>query len=108
MKNHEKRAREIHKQGNNCSTSLNKAFSEDMEISNKYPEPRSIEGKCGALLTAKKILVEIGKDDKIEEFEKEFVKKFGYTKCIDLMSHERRCNDYVGEAAKMIDEILSK
>lgn len=108
MNNHEKEARELKKQGNNCSVSLNRAFSKDTNISNEYPEPRSIEGKCGALLTALKILDEIGYSEKKEEFEKEFIKKFGYSKCFELMKHERRCNDYVGESAKIIDEILSE
>ena len=106
MSNHENRARELHKQGNNCSTSVHNAFSEDTSISEDFPAPRSIEGKCGALITAEQILKEMGKEDKIEEFEKEFVKKFGYSKCVDLMTHERRCNDYVGESAKMLDEII--
>ena len=104
---HEAKARELKKQGNNCSTSLHSAFSEDTKLSPDYPAPRSIEGKCGALLTAKKILKEIGYEDKIDEFEKEFIRKFGYSTCKDLMSHERRCNDYVGEAAIMIDKILN-
>lgn len=77
-----------------------------MNLSNDFPKPRSIEGKCGALLTAQKILKELGYEDKIEEFEKEFVKRFGYSKCIELMTHERRCNDYVGESARMLDEII--
>ena len=106
MNSHEERARELKMQGNNCSTSLHNAFSEDTRLSKDFPAPRSIDGKCGALLTAKKILQETGHADKIEEFEKEFVKRFGYATCKDLMTHERRCNDYVGESAKIIDEIL--
>ena len=77
-----------------------------MNLSNDFPKPRSIEGKCGALLTAQKILKELGYEEKIEEFEKEFVRRFGYSKCIELMTHERRCNDYVGESARMLDEII--
>lgn len=107
MMSHEAKARELKKQGNNCSTSLHNAFSEDTKLSPDFPAPRSIEGKCGALLTAKKILTEMGHADKIEEFEKEFIKRFGYATCKELMSHERRCNDYVGECAKMIDAILN-
>jgi len=108
MNSHEKRARELKENGNNCSTSLHNAFSEDIRLSDEYPAPRSIEGKCGALLTAQKILKEKGHEDKIEEFEKEFIKRFGYSKCKELMSSERRCNDYVGECARIIDEILNK
>lgn len=106
MGNHENRARQLHNQGNNCSTSLHNAFSEDTDLSKEFPAPRSIEGKCGALLTAEKILREKGHEDKIEEFEEEFVKRFGYSKCMDLMRHERRCNDYVGEAARLLDEMI--
>ena len=107
MNNHEKEARELKQRGNNCSRSVHTAFSKDTSISNEYPEPRSIEGKCGALLTALKILDDTGNSDKKEEFEKEFIEKFGYAKCIQLMSYERRCTDYVGEVSKMLDEILN-
>lgn len=106
MSNHEQKARELKEKGQNCSVSLHTAFEEDTRLSKDYPAPRSIEGKCGALLTAIKILQEKGHEDKIEEFEKEFIKRFGYSKCVDLMTHERRCSDYVGESARMIDEIL--
>ena len=106
MTKHEEIARELKKQGNNCSTSVHNAFLQDIELSKDFPQPRSIDGKCGALLTALKILKERGYEEKIEEFEKEFIKKFGYAKCKELMTHERRCNDYVGECSKMLDEIL--
>ena len=108
MSNHENEARNLKTQGNNCSKSLHTAFIKDTNINAEYPEPRSIGGKCGALLTSLKILDETGYGDKKEEFEKEFIKRFGYNKCIELMSYERRCNDYVGESAKMIDEILEQ
>ena len=107
MFNHEEKAREYKSRGNNCSTSVHSAFSEDIELSDNFPAPRSIDGKCGALLTSLKILEETGNYDKKEEFEKEFIKKFGYSKCIDLMKHERRCSDYVGESSRMVDEILN-
>ena len=106
MSNHEEMARNNHKQGNNCSTSLHNAFAEDFNLSSDYPMPRSIDGKCGALLTAIKILKEKGFEDKATEFENEFIKKFGYTKCLELVTHDRRCNDYVGECAKMLDGII--
>ena len=108
MSDHENEARDLKIQGNNCSKSLHTAFVKDTDIKDEYPEPRSIEGKCGALLTALKILEETGHIDKKEEFEKEFIKRFGYNRCKELMAHERRCNDYVGESAKMIDEIIEK
>ena len=61
-----------------------------------------------ALLTALYILKETGNEEKQEDFEREFIKRFGYSKCIQLMTYERRCNDYVGEVSKMLDEILSE
>ena len=108
MSNHEIEARKLKNKGNNCSNSLYSAFSKDVKLGGEYPNPRSVDGKCGALLTALKILEETGHGDKKEEFEKEFIKRFKYTKCIDLMTFERRCNDYVGESAKLLDEILAK
>ena len=76
MNNHEIEARKLKMQGNNCSTSLHSAFAKDTNITNEYPSPRSIEGKCGALLTALKILEETVHSDKIDEFEKEFIKMY--------------------------------
>ena len=108
MSNHEKEARELKNSGNNCSNSLYTAFSKDIKLSGEYPGPRTIDGKCGALLTALRILEETGHSDKKEEFEKEFVRRFKYSKCVDLMKYERRCNDYVGEVAKLLDEILGE
>ena len=108
MYNHEEKARMYKQMGDNCSTSVYRAFSEDVKIGEDFPQPRSIDGKCGALLTALKILDDTNNSDKKEEFEKEFVSKFGYSKCVDLMTHERRCIDYVGESSKMVDEILNK
>ena len=107
MYNHEEKAREYKQRGANCSTSVYNAFSKDVEIGNDFPQPRSIDGKCGALLTALKILDDTGNSDKKEEFEKEFISRFGYSKCVELMTHERRCIDYVGEASSMVDEILN-
>ena len=107
MNSHEAQAREIKASGKYCSVSVYTTFSKDIKLSGEYPEPRSIDGKCGALLTALRILDETGNSDKKEKFEKEFISKFGYSTCIDLMRHERRCNDYVGEVSKMLDEILN-
>ena len=105
MNNHEEDARELKMAGNNCSVSLYTAYEKDIKLSGEYPAPRSEDGKCGALLTALRILDEIGYSDKKDEFEKEFVKRLGYSKCLELMTHERRCGDYVGESARIIDKI---
>ncbi len=106
MNKYEESAREFKAQGHNCSYSVYNAYINDIELSGEYPEPRSIDGKCGALLTALRILDETGHSDKKEEFENDFIKEFGYSKCVDLMTHERRCNDYVGWSANRINEII--
>ena len=107
MKDHESMARSLKDKGNNCSASLHGAFKEDVNLTNNYPEPRSIEGKCGALLTAINILKETGNEDKIEDFEKEFIKRFGFNKCRDLVRNGRNCGEYVGQTAKMLDDIIA-
>ena len=106
MGEHEKRARNLKQQGNNCSYSIYTAFMEDKRLNGNYPEPRSIDGKCGALLTSLKILEEMGCEDKKENLEKRFIDMFGYSKCIELMTHGARCSEYVGECARMLDEFL--
>ena len=108
MSNHETDAKELKNNGKNCSDSLYSAFSKDTKLSENYPAPRSIDGKCGALLTALYILEETGNSNKKEEFEEEFVRRFKYSKCIDLMKYEGRCTDYVGESAKLLDEMIEK
>ena len=108
MNKYEEIARNLKAEGNNCSYSVYNALKKALELNGEYPAPRSIEGKCGALLSALKILDETGNADKKEEFEKEFIKEFGYSKCIELMTHEKRCSDYVGWSAKKINEILLK
>lgn len=107
MEKHEENARTIHREGNNCSTAVYTAFEEDTELDGIIPEPRSEAGKCGAAIAAEKILKELGKEEYIEEFEKKFISEFGYITCVDLMRTERRCNDYVGRSAELIDEIIN-
>lgn len=105
---HEEKARTIHKQGNNCSYSVYTAFEEDTKLNGDIPKPRSEKGKCGAVISAEKILKELGKEDKIEEFDKEFISEFKYITCENLMKADRRCNDYVGKSAEFVDKIINK
>lgn len=108
MNKNEEIARKLKEQGNNCSYSVYNAYANELNLKTDYPAPRSIEGKCGALLTTLKILEDTNNSDKKEEFEREFIKKFGYSKCAELMRHERKCNDYVGWSANKISEMISK
>lgn len=107
MMKHESLARQLKDEGNNCSASLHGAFKEDAKLTNYYPAPRSIDGKCGALPTAINILKETGNEEKIDDFEKEFIKKFGFNKCRDLIKNGKNCREYVGQTAQMIDKIIS-
>ena len=108
MVKYEEEARKLKSQGNNCSYSVYNAYVEDLNLNGDYPEPRSIEGKCGSLLAALHILKETGHEENQKEFEEEFIKEFGYSKCIELMTHERRCSDYVGWSSNKINEIINK
>ena len=106
MNNHEKTARQLRSMGLTCSEALHKTYAKDLNLDDNYPAPRSIEGKCGAVLTCIKILQDTGHSDKVEEFEKWFFDRFGSLKCAELMSRERRCSDYIGDTASIIDEFL--
>ena len=107
MNKYEEIARNLKMQGNNCSYSVYNAIAEYVKLKGDYPAPRSIDGKCGALLASLKILDETGNSDKKEEFEKEFIKENGYSKCIELMTHEKRCIDYVGWSVNKICQIIN-
>ena len=106
--NHEEKARKLKQSGYNCSESLYQAFADDTVLEKDYPAPRSIEGKCGALLTAMKIVQDQGWKKETLALEEEFQRRFGYKTCIELMRHERRCNDYVGEMASLLDVIFQQ
>ena len=108
MNKYEEKARAFKSQGNNCAYAVYNAYADDLNLKGDFPAPRSIEGKCGALLAALKILDETGHGDKKEEFEKEFIAEFGYSKCAQLMTHERRCDDYVGWSADKINKIVNE
>lgn len=107
MNTYEEFARKMKSSGNNCSVSVYMTFIKELNLSGNIPAPRSIEGKCGALLSALQILDETGHGDKKEEFENKFISLFGYNKCHDLMTHEARCDDYVGVCARLLDEIIN-
>ena len=107
MNKYESIARRIHKEGHNCSYAIHEAFKEDYNLKEDYPAPRSIEGKCGALLTCISILKELGKDDLIPIFEQKFIEQFKFVKCGDLIRNGRICNDNIGISARMLSELLN-
>ncbi len=109
-------ARQNHKDGNNCSCSLALTFAEKMGVSPEeakqlVPPPRSIEGKCGGYLSVLAIMEKLG-IDKADEYEKKFLEKNGSLYCRELIAKRlvtrRNCNDVVGDAAAMLDEIIKE
>ena len=102
---HEKTARTLHRQGYSCASSTYKAFSDVNTRGTRAPLPKSEGGKCGAVLSAEKILREMG-IQKQEAFDAAFIKEFGSLKCRDLMRTRFSCNDFVGVAARIMDSIM--
>ena len=105
--NHEQEARAIHRTGKNCSNSVYTAFGDVDSAGGTPPAPRSIAGKCGALLTAQKVLRDLG-IDREAELERAFEQEFGYVKCLDLKRHRCSCNDCVGVASRLVDEYVAQ
>ncbi len=112
---YEEIARANHRNGDVCSISLFKAFADklgmsDDEAADIAPAPRSEGGKCGGLLSGKK-LMEMLKPEAVEEFERLFLEKNGDDKCASLIMKRRlqgkNCNDLVGETASIIESMLS-
>ena len=105
---HEKRARDIHHTGTSCSYAVYTAFSDVRGGDGRIPSPRSEGGKCGAVLAAEKILRERGnrREKDVTAFDETFLAEFGSLKCRELMSKGGRCNDYVGAAARIVDDLL--
>ncbi len=102
MNKYENKARLLHKAGFNCSNSLYNAFKDELKLGNNMPQPRSVDGLCGAVIAVEYILKYLGKEEFIEEYRNLFIKEFGYLKCADLLKNGRMCNDYVGFSASYI------
>ena len=106
MSDHETTARENHRRGISCAGSVYRAFSDVNGRMSSAPVPRSEGGKCGAVLSAEKVLKETG-TVRIEEFEREFIKRFGSVRCADLLGSRRgTCNDLVGAAAAIAEMLM--
>ncbi len=112
--NTEEIARINHKSGYNCAMSVYAAFADSLGISQEEskttaPRPRSEGGKCGAFLAGKKI-VQCLKPEASELYEDRFIELNGQTECSRLISAHgklrKSCNDYVGDAARLVQEIL--
>ena len=100
--NKEQTARNNHRSGYNCASSVYSAFSD--VVSGSAPMPRSEGGKCGAILAGEKVLGQIGMNT--ESFDEKFISIFGSLKCTELRCTDRSCNDFVGCAAQLTEEII--
>lgn len=105
MTKHEETARQNHNMGNNCAVSVYTAFSDVNKKPGSIPAPRSDGGKCGTYLAAVKLLQDMG-IEKTDDFETEFLRRFGSLKCGDLRRSGPECNDLVGAAAEIVDSLL--
>ena len=107
MANHGESARKLHANGNSCSVSVYQAFRDvNTAGDGQVPAPRSIDGKCGAVLAAEKLIREMKVCDEAE-FDDKFSEIFGSLKCGELIkAHGRRCNEFVGFAADYVEERL--
>ena len=113
--NYEEAARKNHKSGYNCATSVYLAYAEKLgmtpeEARSEAPKPRSEGGKCGAFLAGKKILEQL-KPEAVDKYEQRYIELNGQTECSRLVAaHDalgKSCNDYVGDAARLVEEMLS-
>ena len=102
---HEDSARAIHKSGLNCSNSVYKAFSDIDDKGGTPPAPRSIGGKCGALLTARRVLEDLG-IEAVDELERDFEREIGIVTCLDIKRNRISCNDCVGVATRLADSYI--
>ncbi|MCR5420562.1 MAG: hypothetical protein K6E98_06125 [Lachnospiraceae bacterium] len=106
--NYEKIARSNHRNGMNCAAAVYNALTEINTNKTTPPMPRSEGGKCGTVLAAEKILREMGKaQETVDDFDKEFIQRFGSLKCAELRGAQRNmCNDYVGAAATLVSAMI--
>ncbi len=104
----EKIAREKHLNKTNCASSVYEAFQEINTNSTVAPLPRDEGGRCGAVLSAEKILreMEIGRT---EEFAGKFIERYGSVMCEDLKGKNGiSCNDYVGFVAVLLEKMIDE
>ena len=107
MIDYETIARNNHHGGMNCSASVYDALGLNNTNITEPPFPRSIGGKCGAVLAAEQTIRERGgTEEDVEEFERRFKEKFEHVKCLDLLGYKNgKCNDYVGTAAAIVADM---
>ena len=105
---HEESARNNHRSGYNCAQSVNVAFAGELGCSpvtamQEAPKPRTDGGKCGAFLAGRDLLSKL-RPEAVETFEREFMNQYGAVECKKLRMVG--CNDLVGTAARLAEELL--
>lgn len=104
---HVERAHSIHRTGRSCSASVYQAFADINRSGRGAPTPRSIGGKCGALLAARQVLADLGVDRQ-DELERRFRDKFDCVRCDELLNTTSTCSEFVVEAARLVDEYIEE
>ena len=102
-------ARNNHRSGNNCAQSVMAAFGEELGLTpaqarQAAPRPRSEGGKCGAYLAGCRLLAQL-KPEAVAEFQARFLEENGAIECGQLRRSGKPCNDLVGCAARLADEL---
>lgn len=103
-------AREYHRNGNNCAQSVTMAFDRELGLSTGdaarlAPRPRGEGGKCGAYLAGCQLLERL-KPEAVEEFKRRFLEENGAVDCGKLRLTGKPCNDLVGCAARLAEELV--
>lgn len=108
MNKYEETAIKLYKERKNCSYALYNTFKNDFNLDGEIPKPRSIDGICGNVLVAHKLLTDLGKGEYIDQFDRRFLKEFKSLKCFELLKNKSNCINYVGFSANILSELLYK
>ena len=107
---HETNARISHRSGYNCAQAVMVAYASELDLSpiaamKLAPAPRSAGGKCGAYLAGLALLNEL-KPEAMREYEQAFLRENGSTECKRLRISGIPCNDLVGCAARLLEDLI--
>lgn len=106
----EQSARNNHRSGFNCAQAVTVAFADALGLSpiqamQAAPQPRAESGKCGAFLAGCQLLAQL-KPDAVVAFQRRFLEENGATECGALRRAGVPCNDLVGCAARLAEELV--
>ena len=103
-------ARANHKSGCNCGQSVFLSFADAMALTPEKamqlaPRPRAEGGQCGAFLAGRELLARL-KPEAVDAYVQRFIELNGASECRRLRGKGKSCNDYVGDAARLAEELL--